>query len=222
MSKGYNDKEIKKIGEQMMFHPDEVILFHENGKIGIKNLDDSILIPAKYDQIEKCEKYIYILQDDYLSLYGEHNLHGMNIHTHDNGYMFARNGKLGWKDVDGSILIPAQYDEIQRWGKELYVVQTGKRWHYINGNMEDLLNSGDDDSVEDDYNELPPFIFSASNNKVLTIQEYVGHKVDGDDHVVTVDDEWERLSLKTGAEIAEILVNPHDELPMTKDDLRLF
>jgi hypothetical protein len=50
MSKGYNEKEIKKIGEQMMFHPDEVVLFHENGKIGIKNLDDSILIPAKYDQ----------------------------------------------------------------------------------------------------------------------------------------------------------------------------
>ena len=69
MSKGYNDKEIMKIGEQMMFHPDEVVLFHENGKIGIKNLDDSILIPAKYDQIEKCEKYIYILQDDYLSIW---------------------------------------------------------------------------------------------------------------------------------------------------------
>lgn len=31
MSKGYNDKEIKVIGKQMMFHPDEVILFHENG-----------------------------------------------------------------------------------------------------------------------------------------------------------------------------------------------
>lgn len=224
MNKGYNDKEIKIIGEQMMFHSDDIFLFHENGKVGIKNLDGSMLVPAEYDQIEKCEKYIYILQDDYLFLFGERNIHGMNIHTHDNGYMFAKNGKLGWKDIDGNILIPALYDEIQRWGKDLYVVQTGKRWHYINGNMVDLLSSSDDEeeSVEDDYNEFPPFNFSASNNKVLTIQEYVGHEVDGDDHVVTVDDEWERLSLKTGTEIAEMLVNPHDELPMTKDDLRLF
>lgn len=224
MIKGYNDKEIKVIGEKMMYHSDEVILFVEEGKVGIKNLDGSILVPADYDQIEKCEKYIYILQDDYLSLYSKRNIHGMNIHTHDNGYMFAKNGKLGWKDANGEILISAQYDDIQRWGKDFYVVQTGKHWHYINGNMEDLLSNDDDDeeSIENDYDELPPFNFSVSNNKVITIQEYVGHEVKGDKYVVTVDDEWVRLSLMTGKEIAETLVNPHDEYPMTNDALNMF
>ena len=212
--------EIKKIGMTLRFHPDEVSLYRENGKVGVCDTDGSIIYSAQFDQIEICEKYVYFLKGGYLTLYGPTSIRCWNIENEERGYIYANNGKLGWKDHDGSILIPPLYDEISRWGDNVYVVLSGDHWHYINNNMEEILT--DFTRLEEDEEGKPPFGFSHLNNKILTVQEYVGHEVVEDRNVVYLDGVWMRLSRKTGREISEMLVNSEDEYPMTEDDLRLF
>ena len=56
----------------------------------------------------------------------------------------------------------------------------------------------------------------------MTVQEYIGHKVNSDPNVINLDGTWVRLCRKTGREISEMLVNSEDECPMTEDNLRLF
>lgn len=58
---GYNN-EIDKIGKMLRFHPDEVSLYREKGKVGVRNTDGSVFYPAQFDQIEVCEKYVYFFE----------------------------------------------------------------------------------------------------------------------------------------------------------------
>lgn len=213
-----NNDEVKLIGKMLMSHNGSI--FVEKGKFGIKGTDENILVPAKYDQIEKCVKYIYILKDGYLTLYSARSIRSWNIQNQDDGYVYAECGKLGWKEQTGKILIPAAYDEIHRWGKSLYAVQNGNRWFYINDRQEEVLT--DFTLIDGEDAENPPFELSASSNKVLTILEYVGHEDENDSNVVTLDDMWVRMKRMAGEEIARLLVNPDDEYPMTEKDLALY
>ena len=208
--------QIKLIGKTLMSQNGEV--FIERGKAGVKDANGKVLVPAEYDQIEICSKYIYILRDGYLTLYSPHSIRSWNIENESRGYMYAENGKLGWKDPNGKILIPAEYNEISRWGDDVFEVQSGSHWHYINCNMEEILT----DFEPMDEEEVPPFDLYHPDNKILTVQEYVGHKIDSDPNVVNLDDVWVRLSRKTGREISEMLVNQEDEYPMKEDDLMMF
>ena len=212
--------EIDKIGKTLRFHPDEVSLYRENGKVGVRNTDGSIFYPAQFDQIELCEKYVYFLKDGYLTLYSPTSIRSCNIENEGRGYIYASDGKLGWKDHDGNILIPALYDEISRWGENVYEVLSGNHWHYVNSDLEEILT--DFTQLDEDEDDEPPFDLYHPNNKVLTVQEYVGHEVDDDPNVVNIDGEWMRLTRKTGREIFEMLVNSEDEYPMADEDLRLF
>ena len=216
---GYNN-EVSKIGKMLKSHPNEVNLYSENGKVGIKYTDGGIFYPAEFDQIEVCEKYVYFLKDGCLTLYSPTHIRSWNIENEKSGYIYANNGKLGWKDPKGNILIPTLYDDISRWGENVYEVLSGCHWHYVNGDLEEILT--DFTLSEEDKEDEPPFDLYHPNNKILTIQEYVGHKVDDDPNVVNIDGIWMRLSRKTGKEVSEMLVNSEDEYPMTEEDLRLF
>ena len=213
----YNDQ-IKLIGKTLMSQNGEV--FIERGKAGVKDANGKVLVPAEYDQIEKCSKYIYILRDGYLTLYSPRSIRSWNIENESRGYMYAEKGKLGWKDFYGYILIPAEYDEISRWGDDVFEVQTGSHWHYINCNKEEILT--DFAPLGEDEEDDPPFDLYHPDNKILTVQEYVGHNIDSDPNVVNLDGVWVRLSRKTGREISEMLVNQEDEYPMREEDLMMF
>ena len=212
--------EFKKIGNMLMFHPDDVNFYWENGKVGLIKSDGSIFHPAEFNQIEVCEKYIYFLKDGLVTLYQPTHIRSWNLEYETKGYIYAYNGKLGWKDSKGEILIPAKYDEISRWGEDVYEVLSGDHWHYINGDLMEILT--DFTQLEGDEDDEPPFDLYHPNNKVLTVQEYIGHKVNSDPNVINLDGTWVRLCRKTGREISEMLVNSEDECPMTEDNLRLF
>lgn len=216
MSNYYAD--IKLIGN--ILSSNSGTLFWEAGKVGLKDLKGNIIVPAEYDQIEKCRRYLYILKDNYLTLYCPGSIRSWNIKNDKSGYMYAEEGQLGWKDSDANILIPARYDEISRWGDDVFEVLSDGQWHYINCQLEEILT--DFTPFDDDSEEEPPFDLYHPNNKVLTVREYVGREVKGDPNVVNINGAWVRISRKIGREISEMLVNMEDEYPMQDDDLRLF
>ena len=83
---GNNNDEVKLIGNMLMTHKGSI--FVEQGKFGIKDTDENVLVPANYDQIEKCFKYIYILKDGYLTLYSAYSIRSWNILKQDDGCSF--------------------------------------------------------------------------------------------------------------------------------------
>ena len=52
----------------MRFNPSDVE-FTENGKLGWKTKNGEILIPAEYDQIEKCADALYLRKGNSYELY---------------------------------------------------------------------------------------------------------------------------------------------------------
>ena len=75
------------IQKLIKFNPSEVE-FTENAKIGWKTKEGDILIPAEYDQIEKCATSLYLRQGlDYeiLKFNGEGEAY---LHNYDKGSFF--------------------------------------------------------------------------------------------------------------------------------------
>ena len=195
-------------------------IVQKDGKYGMIDPQGKEVLPCVFDQIEKLRESVFgRLNDSYweFRIYrGGHTI--LRGNYSDTGF-YVKNGKKGWQ-VDGKAVVPAIYDDIQRWNDSNYyeVLQNGK-WSYVKENGDPVLTrvreiEGVDATV--------PFPFFTHENDVLVLQEYVGHEDEEDNNVVLMDGVWQRLDRISGKEICQLLVNPEDEKPMTDADLEEF
>lgn len=86
----------------MHYNPLDV-QFTENGKIGWRTKEGGILIPAEYDQIEKCAESLYLRDGDNYEIY--YIEYGVESYRHDynEGSFFVENGKFGWRKGDKNV-----------------------------------------------------------------------------------------------------------------------
>ena len=205
-------------GRELFKYEPKEVAFVENGKMGWKKPDGTILILAEYEQIERCKRFVYLRKGKAnRKYYSNGNME--EIMNWDDDFYFVEDGKVGWRNGD-KIIIPARYDDIHTWGDSLFVVNRDGRWYYINGKEEEVLTEVR--HIEGEEPDELPFNFSVDNNTVITIQEYVGHEVPEDKNVVNVFGTWSRLDRTSGRELAALFVDPADEKPLTEDDLSLF
>lgn len=201
----------------MRYNPSNVE-FTENGKLGWKTKKGEILIPAEYDQIEKCANVLYVRKGDDFELYFSNGGAEAYSHLYEEGSFFVENKKFGWRKGD-DIIIPAIYDYIHSWGDCLFVVTLDGNHFYVNEKNERVLTNIRHFDGEDE--EEIPFNFSVSENKVLTISEYIGHEVKNDPNVVKMDT-WVRLDRISHEEIMQLLINPDDETPINEKELENY
>ena len=200
----------------MNYNPQEV-KFTENGKIGWRTKEGDILIPAEYDQIEKCAESLYLRNEDryeiYYLEYGAESYH----HDYNEGSFFVENGKFGWRKED-KIVISPKYDYLSQWGGIFCVRQNG-RCFYLNDKEEEVLTNVRhfDGETDEDF----PFTSRSNDKSILTTYEYVGHDVKEDPNVVKIGT-WVRINRMSHAEIMNLLVNPKDELPISEDELENY
>ena len=201
----------------MRYNPSNVE-FTENGKLGWKTKKGEILIPAEYDQIEKCANVLYVRKGDDFELYFSNGGAEAYSHFYEEGSFFVENKKFGWRKGD-EIIIPAIYDYIHSWGDCLFVVTLDGNHFYVNEKNERVLTNIRHFDGEDE--EEIPFNFSVSENNVLTISEYIGHQVKNDPNVVKMDT-WVRLDRISHEEIMQMLINPDDEAPIVEKELENY
>ena len=201
----------------MRFNPSDVE-FTENGKLGWKTNKGEILIPAEYDQIEKCADALYLRKGNSYELYFRSGNAECYSHFYEEGSFFVKNKKFGWRKAD-KVIIPAIYDYIHSWGDYLFVVKLDGKHFYVNEKNERVLTNIRHFDGEENIDI--PFNFSVSDNRVLTISEYVGHEVKNDSNVVKMDT-WVRLDRFSYDEIMQMLINPDDEAPIDERELENY
>ena len=167
--------------ELMPYNPQDVE-FTENGKIGWRTKEGKILIPAEYDQIEKCAESLYLRDGDEYEIY--YLEYGAESYRHDykEGSFFVENGKFGWRKEDKVIISP-NYDYLSQWGSIFCVKQDG-RCFYLNDKEEEVLTQVRHFNGETD--EDFPFKSRSNDKSILTTYEYVGHEVQGEPNVVKI------------------------------------
>ena len=202
--------------ELMPYNPQDVE-FTENGKIGWRTKDGKILIPAKYDQIEKCADSLYLRDGDEYEIY--YLEYGAESYRHDykEGSFFVENGKFGWRKEDKVIISP-KYDYLSQWGSIFRVKQNG-RCFYLNDKEEEVLTQVR--HFEGETDEGFPFTSRSNDKSVLTTYEYVGHEVKGEPNVVKMGS-WTRINRMSHEEIMNLLVNTEDELPISEAELKNY
>ena len=201
----------------MRYNPSDVE-FTENGKLGWKTKKGEVLIPAEYDQIEKCSNVLYVRKGNSYELYFSNGCAEGSCHFYEDGSFFVKNQKFGWRKGD-QIIIPAIYDYIHSWGECLFVVTLDGKHFYVNEKNERVLTNIRLFDGED--KEEIPFNFSVSDNSVLTISEFVGHQVKNDPNVVKMDT-WVRLDRISYEEMMQMLINPDDEAPIEEKELENY
>ena len=199
----------------MRYIPSDVE-FTKNGKKGWKSKAGKILIPAEYDQIERCADCLYVCNGMDYELYYKDGGAEAFYHDYSVGSFFVKRGKFGWRKKN-KVVIPANYDQIVHWSDNLFAVKKGNRCFYINDKCEEVLTNVRHYNDEEDF----PFEFSSHDSDIITLQEYVGHQVKSDPNVVKIGS-WVRLDRITDEEIKELLINPKDEAPITERDLDSF
>lgn len=199
----------------MRYIPSDVE-FTKNGKKGWKSKAGKILIPAEYDQIERCADCLYVCNGMDYELYYKDGGAEAFYHDYSVGSFFVKRGKFGWRKKN-KVVIPANYDQIVHWSDNLFAVKKGNRCFYINDKCEEVLTNVRHYNDEEDF----PFEFSSHDSDIITLQEYVGHQVKSDPNVVKIGS-WVRLDRITDEEIKELLINHKDEVPITERDLDSF
>ena len=200
----------------MSYNPQEV-KFTENGKIGWRTKEGEILIPAEYDQIEKCAESLYLRSGDHYEIYyleyGAESYH----HDYHEGSFFVENGKFGWRKED-KIVISPKYDYLSQWG-DIFCVRQDGRCFYLNDKEEEVLTQVRhfDGETDEDF----PFTSRSNDKSILTTYEYVGHDVKEDPNVVKIGT-WVRINRMSHEEIMNLLVNPKDELPISEAELENY
>lgn len=154
------------------------IKFEKDGMWGLKSPSGDIVLPAEYDKVEVCSDFVYVHYDN------RHKYFYKNGSTSDcadreDDDRFYENGKIGILHQDGSIFLPAIYDEIIDWGRDSDVVyvRSGKEYHYFNHNCEEILT---DVRIipEDAYPECPYNLGEDQNREVLVCVEPIKERED--------------------------------------------
>ena len=122
----------------MRYIPSDVE-FTKNGKKGWKSKAGKILIPAEFDQIERCADCLYVRNGMNYELYYKDGGAEAFYHDYSVGSFFVKRGKFGWRK--NKVVIPANYDQIVHWSDNLFAVKKGNRCFYINDKCEEVLTN---------------------------------------------------------------------------------
>ena len=181
------------------------IKFEKDGMWGLKSPSGDIVLPAEYEHVEVCSDYVYAHYGDRHTFFYKDGGTSDCADRTDDG-LFYEKGKVGLLNNDGSILLPAKYDEIIEWGKgsDVIYVREGKEFHYLNHNLEEILKSYRI-IPEDEYPEYPYSLGEDQNREVLVCLEPA--KKVFDDQTAFVCDQWCRLDRIPRAEIKSIFTN---------------
>ncbi len=168
------------------------VIFEKEGLLGLKSPSGEIVLKPKYDQIEFCTDFVY-------AHYGTRHVFfyktgsSSDCPDMENDYRFYEKGMLGLKNSDGSILLPAAYDEIIDWGNDCDViyVRKGDEFHYYNHNLDKILTDVED-IAEDKYPLIPYNLGEDQNRDVLLCVEPIEKKESDRDCFAY--GQWVRLS----------------------------
>lgn len=196
-------------------------VFEEGGLFGMKDIDDSILYPAEYTFIGKCQDHILFLKPngDYLKL---------SPGCSESGYMqeedrpYVEHGKAGFKK-DGKVIVPAEYDFVEPTFYDNYTVFTvvkDGREYYINDEGKEVLTRVR--RFEGENCTHSPFWHGSWEFDYFTVLNYVGHKDENNPNVVQMYGQWIELDRYCRDEVMEMLINPDDDLPLTEKDTDLL
>lgn len=146
------------------------VKFQENGLFGLKSPTGEIILEAQYDKVEVCADFVYAHYGIRHKYYYKNG--GMSDCEDRDDYRFYENGKIGLHYSDGSVFLPAEYDEIIDWGSgsDVVYVRKGKEYHYYNHNKEEILTDVQD-IEEDAYPECPYNLGEDQNRNVLLCVE---------------------------------------------------
>lgn len=193
--------------------------FQENGLWGLKSKDGETLLDAKYNQIEVCSDYVYAHYGNRHTCF-YYDGHTSDSADRDDDYRFYNDGKIGFLDKNGNVLLPPIYDEIIDWGEECDVIytRTGTEFHYYNRNKEEILTAVDY-IPEDKYPECPYNLGEDQNRYVLLCVEPAGEC--RDEYCCYAYNQWVKLSRIPRKNIADIF-SSCSIAPLPAEALRNF
>jgi len=142
--------------------------FKENEFWGIKDETGEIILEPMYDTIEFCTDFIYVHYDDrHMFLYK--NGVSRDCADSDDDYRFYQDGYIGLIKPDGSVLLPAIYDDIIDWGGNCDVVyaRRGNEFHYYNHNKEEILTEFED--IPEDKCPVYPYSLGEDQNRHVMV-----------------------------------------------------
>lgn len=175
-------------------------VFKQDRKYGLETDDYIWALPPKFDQIEICSDFIYAHADGY-RIHISEGCYSVAPDDHDDLRFYA-NGHIGLKAEDGSVLLPAVYDEIDDWGHDCDVVyvRRGSEFHYYNHKKKEILTAdvGVDDCVKHNY---PYFIDEDARDTVMVVEPSPTSK---GDNVCYAFNQWVKLTGLSHSYIGEL------------------
>lgn len=166
--------------------------FEKDGLWGLTSPFGEILLNPVYDQIEICSDYVYVHYKNRHTFYYKDG-GSRDCADREDDYRFYENGHIGLKRSDGSVFLPAMYDEIIDWGEDCDVVyvRRDKEYHYFNHNHDEILTEVEV-IPEDSYPNNPYNLGEDQNRGVLLCLEPI-ENVEGNRDCYAYD-QWVRLS----------------------------
>ena len=198
------------------------ILFEENGLWGLKNEDGSILYPPQYLFIGKCIDNVLLIKPDwsYEKLWSGATEKSI-LDEDERPYIV--NGKAGFM-VDGKIVIPAEYDYLVPYfgskGGQVFLAAKGGRNMYLDEAGREVLTRVR--LFPDEKLTNSPFWLTTDDFDYITAMSYVGKPQDDNPNVVNIYGSWVELDRYCRDEILQMLINPADDLALTKNNLQLM
>jgi len=130
--------------EQIGTYSDGYVAAKQDGKWGIIGTLSTWLIPAEYDEIiidelgcAYAQNAIFVKKGDSVYLFAdgkrfEESYEDAQPFSHENYAAVKKNGKWGFIDTSGKLMIDYQFDEALSFGQHLAAVKQGELWGYIN------------------------------------------------------------------------------------------
>lgn len=152
-----------------VWYNNEVLKFEKDGKYGLIDFSGKEVLPANYEDIETMqgiEKTLILVKD---GKYGLYNSVSKTVFadttyaaiepfgkTYNDGYIVKNeNGKYGLLGAEGKAILEVTHDKIMKVsGNDKYVVQDGLKTKLISKDGTTILESGFDDIVEIDGDNL--------------------------------------------------------------------
>lgn len=155
--------------EAVSIEDNGTFLFNINGKWGLADTNNQVIIDAKYDQIYgfSGSNQSLVRQDSLLGFIDSKGIIIIPIRYHmlgasilNNRVMYYEKGLYGFLDSNGKVAIPAQFDRVNNFEKNICGVCKNGRWYLINPNGEKINH------------EIYDFIdFSWLGNKYLKVMK---------------------------------------------------
>jgi hypothetical protein len=133
-----------------------------NGLSALMNESGKLLTKPIYNQINKFvnQRSIVVYQDivnglgmgviDTEGNIIEEPKNNINITTGEESYLIRENGKIGFKDKNGRMILEPIYNSAHAYKYNLFVVANDKTWHFINDKKE-KISEDEFDNVDDFY-----------------------------------------------------------------------